>query len=303
MIRAISTAPVILLLAAAAFAQSIHPNILVSAAKRLDGYRNPGNPLFYPPTGKGASTLITVVPDQPTAFEPTFGKILMRVLDADTSQLLRNVIIGLCRTEAPRYCYRFRSKSSAQGVHSVLVPSIPFTMEVSAEGYESAYGEDSSNLELQVLQVASNTIKELSISLHKVTGSAQAKPKDELGEFAIPTRLPAPKIVSPADGTLVINVAHPRVFTLEWSPVEGAVTYSVDIEVCDYEPRDGGQCQKGTALLASSREPPTSGIEGTKYELTFPGTQPGRWRVWAIDAHGRPGIKTPWTMFFYKSQQ
>jgi len=48
--------------------------------------------------------------------------------------------------------------------------------------------------------------------------------------------------------------------------------------------------------------PPPSGIEGTKYEFVFPGTQPGRWRVWAVDAKGRPGAKTPWSLFFYKSE-
>jgi hypothetical protein len=37
----------------------------------------------------------------------------------------------------------------------------------------------------------------------------------------------------------------------------------------------------------------------TEYFFNWVGAQPGRWRVWAIDASGREGPRTGWWVFVY----
>lgn len=270
---------------------------LVSAQKTGEGYASTSNPFYYPQTASAA--LVNVIEGQPTPnttvqFGPKAGQLLLSVSDADTFEPLRNVTISLCRVEAPKYCHRttntVRINSSPKIIgliyrEPVLVPSGPFTLEVSADGYESAYGEDSS-LAMQPLQIPSDTVKKMNIVLRK-------------GHDDRSGRLPAPQIVSPEDRKLLVNVPHPRKLTVQWGAVPGAATYTVEVEYCEWEAPDGGECRKGGHPLLGWREPPPSGIEGTKYELLFPGTQPGRWRVWAVDEKGRPGVKSPWTRFSY----
>ena len=257
---------------------------LVTASKTGDGYPSTSNPFYYPHTA--SATRVTVLEGQPAPFAtvqfgPKAGKILLRVSDADTGQPIRSVALSLCRAEAPKYCHRVKNGGP------VLVPSEPFTLEVSAEGYESFfYGEMDRDLVFQTLQVSSDTVKELMVELKKGSDNRTGK-------------LPAPKIVSPADRAVLLNVPHPRMLTVEWAPVTGAATYTVEVEGCEGGGPEGDECSKGTFPLLGSRWPPPSGIEGTKYQFVFVGTQPGRWRVWAVDEQGRLGVKSPWTLFIY----
>jgi hypothetical protein len=261
---------------------------LVVASKTADGYPSTGNLFYYPHTSTAA--LVTVLADQPAPyatvqFGPKAGKLLMRISDADTSEPLKIVTMSLCRIEAPKHCHRFKSEA-VRDVHTVLAPSAPFTMEVSATSYQSAYGENSRDSEVEVFRIPSDTTKEMIVSMRKGTDDG-------------PGRLPAPRIVSPPDRAILLNVPYPRILTVEWGAVAGAATYTVEVEVCTWVAPDGGECKKGSFPLVAWRQPPPSGIEGTRYEFRFPGTQPGRWRVWAVDAQGRPGVKSPWTLFFY----
>jgi len=273
---------------------------LVTASKAGDGYPSTSNPFYYPHTA--SATRVTVLEGQPAPFAtvrfgPKAGKILLRVSDADTGEPIRSVALSLCRAEAPKYCHRVKNNGrvTASPVQPnapiyggpVLVPSEPFTLEVSAEGYESFfYGEMDRDLVFQTLQVPSDTVKELTIVLRKGSDNRTGK-------------LPAPKIVSPADRAVLLNVPHPRMLTVEWAAVPGAATYTVEVEGCEAGGPEGDECSKGTFPLLGSRWPPPSGIEGTKYQFVFVGTQPGRWRVWAVDEQGRLGVKSPWTLFIY----
>lgn len=266
----------------------------VSAKKETDGYLNTGNPFYYP--NPPALAFVTVVADQPAPFAtvqfgPKAGVLLMRVSDADSGETIRSVMVNLCRIEAPKYCHRFPSVAP-RDVHSVLVSSAPFTFEVAAPGYQSAYADNSRDAELQVVRVLSETIKEIKILMRKGRDKGTAEP-------------PAPEIVSPADRTVLFDYrGRPRILTIEWTAVPSAATYTVEVEVCEWEPPDGGECRKGATPLTRWRQAtPTSGIEETRYESIFPGTQPGRWRVWAVDELGRPGVKSPWTLFFYRAQE
>lgn len=258
----------------------------VTASKPADGYPNTFNPFYYP--SAEPSSLVTVTPNQlsPFAtvhFAPKAGRVVMKVIDAETAQPVKDVEISLCRVEAPKYCHRFAGKNSSGRFWS-LVPSAPFTIQVSAAGYEDSYGGDGHGEGLQPVLVASEMTKELTISMQKSTST-------------IAGLLPAPKNGSPADGTIFYH--YPRTTTLEWSAVPGAATYTVELELCTWERPDGTEC-KETHPMLSLREPPPTGIEGTSYQFSFLGAQPGRWRVWAVDARGRAGSKSPWSIFVYR---
>jgi hypothetical protein len=264
----------------------------VTASKPADRRMSTGNRFYYPHLVTGG--VVTVIADQPAPFAtvqlgPREGLLMMRVVDAQTNEPVKQLMISLCRTEAPKYCHRFSSQNK-DGAHSASVPNTPFTLQMSADGYEDAYGDTAGQDGLQEMQIASETTKQITVLMRKSTGRNESL-------------LPAPKIVSPPDGAEFWETPHPRMLTLEWSPVPEAKSYTVEVDFCDWEKPDGGKCTTGThPLTAMWRQPPPSGIEGTKYECMFLGTQPGRWRVWAVDALGRPGAKTPWTLFFYKSE-
>ncbi len=42
-----------------------------------------------------------------------------------------------------------------------------------------------------------------------------------------------------------------------------------------------------------------TGIKDSNFTFDFVGAQPGRWRVWAIDADGKKGPPSPWREFRY----
>jgi hypothetical protein len=77
----------------------------------------------------------------------------------------------------------------------------------------------------------------------------------------------------------------PRSTTLVWQPVAGAASYGLEVEFSD--PPGWDPTQR------------ISGITGTTFTFDFVGKQRGRWRVWATDARGREGEKSPWREFEY----
>jgi hypothetical protein len=44
---------------------------------------------------------------------------------------------------------------------------------------------------------------------------------------------------------------------------------------------------------------PAKETQATEYQFEFPGAQPGRWRVWAVDGRGKEGPKSDWRTFRY----
>jgi tetratricopeptide (TPR) repeat protein len=100
--------------------------------------------------------------------------------------------------------------------------------------------------------------------------------------------LAAPKLVSPAAGAAFST--YPRETALVWSEIPGAVSYVVE---WDY---------KGGDTWASEQRG-TSGVMIRSAQATatfkFIGAQPGRWRVWGVDAQGLEGAKSEWREFTY----
>jgi len=99
--------------------------------------------------------------------------------------------------------------------------------------------------------------------------------------------LAAPTPLFPPDGA-VLDYAPPRIVTLEWAPVPGAASYTVEVEFC--QPA-GCASHAPWILLPDLRIP--------RYTFDFVGAQPGRWRVWAVDTAGHAGPKTAWREFTF----
>lgn len=95
------------------------------------------------------------------------------------------------------------------------------------------------------------------------------------------TALVAPTQTSPSNGESLNH--FPRSTTLVWGAVDGAVKYGVEVEY-----NDGSW----NGLVSATPTNPT-------YTFNFIGMQPGRWRVWAIDADGNEGPKSGWFEFTY----
>ena len=99
----------------------------------------------------------------------------------------------------------------------------------------------------------------------------------------LPTPLPVPRQISPPDGAIFSN--YPRWTHLEWAPVDRAVYYVVEVEF-QYD-----------GVWSTVYGLPN--IYATGYTFNFVGAQPGRWRVWAVDAASQEGAKSPWRQFTY----
>ena len=164
----------------------------------------------------------------------------------------------------------------------MLVPATPIFIEVFADGYQDWQRTDDTKQQPTPLMVTSGQNIELNVQLNKLgEGSRKA--------------LDAPPPLSPVNGAEFDH--FPRVTKFEWSAVPGAASYAVEMDFCDGLVRK--ECSDPSPLEGRAL-PPTSGIEGTSYQFSFVGAQPGRWRVWALDAHGWSGTKSEWSWFVYR---
>lgn len=260
----------------------------VSASKPADGYPSSSNPFYYPTEDSLAHVSVLGVGEAPFAtirFGPKAGNITGRIVDAETGRVVEDFQITLCRAEVPMYCHRQSTKQSGGRFH-MLIPAASLTIQVSASGYEDWYGTEREDRRPVSVQVSPGTTKELNVSLARLS---------DRGNDANSAVLKSPQPLSPPDGAELTH--YPRTTRLEWLAVPGAASYSVELEVCQLE-TEGKECRG--QLLQLRGNPPLSGIEGTSYEFLFIGAQPGRWRVWAVDAKGRVGLKSPWFKFIYK---
>lgn len=103
------------------------------------------------------------------------------------------------------------------------------------------------------------------------------------------TTLIAPIQISPLDGA-VFDI-YPRRTKLIWEVVKGAKNYKVEIGIYFQN--------NETYIWGSARTDPFI-VNTNELIFNFNGAQPGRWRVWAIDAYGEEGPKSSWRTFEYK---
>jgi hypothetical protein len=251
----------------------------------LPFYRNPAMPLVEVDLTEANQTAAVSVP-----LGPKNGVLTGRGVDALTGRPIENLTLRMCHAANPLIC-RTLSVKNASGEFSVGAALVPFTLVFSSEAYEDWWGV--TGVDKNPVNVPSGAKLEL-ILLMKRRPDALNRPLSE-AEKSPSVNLPAPIQLSPADRT-EFNF-YPRQTKLEWQPVEGAASYSVEIDVCDGRDRKIRECVEPQPYRL--RASPPTGILGTSYEFSFVGAQPGRWRVWAVDTNGLEGFKSPWRLFFY----
>lgn len=101
----------------------------------------------------------------------------------------------------------------------------------------------------------------------------------------------APRLLSPENGAVFSH--YPRTTTLRWTSVPVAASYTVEVD-CYHCCATSRWC---TDVGRTWRISPD--IRSTSYTFDFVGAQPGRWRVWAVDAYGNRGNVSGWRTFEY----
>lgn len=216
---------------------------------------------------------------------PRNGTLVARVHDGETNWPIDTVRLILCHVEEPDVCFLADGRSD-EGVFMVAAAHVPFTVRVWAREYQVWSGP-------APVAVASGQTTYLDIGLARRPEFA-GKPVNEREKIA-GVHLSAPELRAPADGAVLTQ--FPRTMTLAWEPVKGAVWYAVDVDYCVPAPGTS-ECIDPVPLYRET--PPMIGITGTTYGLTFIGSQPGRWRVWAVDQQGRAGFKSRWRTFVFR---
>jgi len=222
---------------------------------------------------------------------PKNGLIVGKSVDTKTGLPVESIELTMCHADNPQICWRTSAKS-ADGKFTVPGPHVPFTLRIRASGFNDWIGPNGEQKETPI-NVAPDTKTELNVFLERTAAAADKVISEN--EKVKGVNLVAPEQLSPDDNS--VFDFYPRVTTLKWSPVEGAVSYSVEVDFCD-----GDRHQRVCVNPQPHRlrdTPPISGIVSTTYEFRFIGAQPGRWRVWAIDKEGREGFKSPWRTFIY----
>jgi hypothetical protein len=223
---------------------------------------------------------------------PKNGQLVGKGVDSNTGLPVESMDFKMCHAANPEICWGMSAKSS-NGNFSVPAPHVPFTLKVKAEGFDEWLGPHGDGKEAPI-SVGPETRAELAIFLKRSDAGAGKAVSDS--EKQVGTHLPAPVLLSPARDAVFDH--FPRGTKLKWEPVEGAVSYKVEVDFCTGGIRNRAGCVDPQPLRLKSN-PPTSGIVNTFYEFNFIGAQPGRWRVWAVDDQGREGFKSPWRRFVY----
>ena len=253
-------------------------------APRTQFYEDPNNP----------SPQLTLTDEAPTTQLNIIirknGALTGQAIDAQTMLPIDDVKFTMCQVANRSVCWSFSSKST-DGIFSIRTPFVPFTIKVTSHLYEDWFGPTGE--QLQQISVAPGTQMPLGMLMRRKTAAANLAINESEKRPGI--NLPAPKALAPIDGQLFEG--HPRVTRLEWAPVEGAVSYSVEVDYCKGVPKTT-ECVDPQPLTVPAI-PKTINLTATSYEFTFIGVQPGRWRVWAYDKDRREGFKSEWRTFVY----
>ena len=218
------------------------------------------------------------------------GVLTGQAIDAQTLLPIDNLMFLMCHAENRSTCWRMSAKS-ADGIFTIPTSFVPFKLRVISPNYEDWLGLTGG--ETEPLSVPAETQTSLRLMMRRKPAAVNL-PLNE-AEKRAGINLPAPNQLSPIDNQ-VFDI-YPRVTRLAWAPVEGAASYTVEIDYCDGFGRKR-QCIDPQPLNIPAN-PPSSKLTTTSYEFRFIGAQPGRWRVWAIDRDGGEGFKSAWRTFVY----
>ena len=219
--------------------------------KLQDGYWPQHLPFFRDP--EGGVPEVTIGDGHPQqqvriTLAPKNGVLAGRGVDATTGLPLDDVLISLCHAANPQICFSTHAKGGT-GQFRVPAPHVPFTLELTADGFEPWYGPDGGGPGA-AMRVASGATLELNVQLTRQADAA-ARALSE-AEKQAGVHLPAPVQLAPADG--VIFDRYPRRTRLEWAPVAGAASYGVEVDFCQ-----GGRGRRGRM-----RQPAAAGRAGQR---------------------------------------
>lgn len=223
-----------------------------------------------------------------TSMPPRGGWLIGSGHDAETGQPIDDLEFILCHADETDVCRRTHAKN-AEGRFSISTPNVPFTLRVRAEGYDDWLGPNGGKTETTMSAKPSKTWV-LDVRLKRSASSAGRALNESEKRQGV--HLPAPAQLVPADGMVFEH--FPRRMRLEWAPVEGAVSYRFEVDYCAGWREGRAGCPDPQPLVVYKAP-----IKETAYEFDFTSTQPGRWRVWAVDKDGREGFKSPWRLFVY----
>jgi hypothetical protein len=222
---------------------------------------------------------------------PKNGLLVGKGVDTKTGLPVESMEFIMCHAPNPETCWRTVAKSSS-GDFTIPAPHVPFTLRIKADGFDdwlAPNGQDQTPM-----SVSPETKLELAVLLKRSEASGGRALSES--EKQVGVDLPAPIQLSPANDSVFNH--YPRLTKLEWSPVEGAVSYKVEVDYCSGDLKNRAGCANPLPHMLRG-DPTKSGIVNTIYEFNFVGAQPGRWRVWAVDKEGREGFKSPWRRFVY----
>jgi len=135
----------------------------ISISKREDGYPPTDSPFYS--AGFLEVPQVTVYEGQTTSdiavgIGTKAAKLVGRVVDTTTNKLItsQDVQVTLRRIDNPDYSYK--TGPDVNGNLTILVPPVPFTIEVSAQGYEKRH--------LGSLHLSREEIKRLDVSLRRI---------------------------------------------------------------------------------------------------------------------------------------
>ena len=118
--------------------------------------------------GLAEAPLISVAENQAVTgvilrFGPKSARLTGRIIDAKTKKSVEDAEIILRRASNPKQFY----STSSQSKFNVLVPPVPFTIEVKSYRYEDwSYSNDGSGKHMDALRLASGQRRDLTIALH-----------------------------------------------------------------------------------------------------------------------------------------
>ncbi len=220
------------------------------------------------------------------------GLLTGKLVDAATGLPIENAKFTMCHVANSRICGGTTVKN-ASGDFSVDTPHVPFTVKVSADGYDEWWGPNGAGRNNSMTVAPGERIEMPCLLRRNQSSVSRALSEPEKDPLK---NLPAPVLVSPADRAEFSSV--PRHTRLEWQPVDHAVHYMVEIDYCDGRNSAVRECVDPVPFRTTKNAGAVK-VQETNYEFDFIGRQPGRWRVWAVDRNGVEGFKSPWRVFFY----
>jgi len=277
----------------------------VTAEKASLGYMPQYVPFYRDPRGSAPPEVsvgdANPNPSVSVALVFKSGLITGKVIDEAADTPIQDFVVWLWHSRNPNTRYHeVVNGVNSPGRFKLFAPASPFQLRVEAEGYEdwvmgggvltSAAG---SRKGPGTLMVPTGQTADFAVYMKRKNPVPVDATKD--GDAR---RLTAPTPLSPANNSILDLL--PRMTRLEWTPVEGAGSYGVEVEAC-LRPSSIAQSRlpDDDECINPSPHLEKIGLPNTTIEFMFRGAQPGRWRVWAIDKNGRRGSKSAWQRFVH----